>query len=154
MTCKHRPGDPECGKHEREAAAAETQGLRQRVEAFERARAVAQGDAPKTPDAAHYVIEDVHREGHHLVLRVKYPNCAACAYEGSKVMVFLDVTEGEALRWKRIDPHFRDPTTPFSPDEAPSPAARFPASQRGWDDAIAYAVRYAPRPGLRHGGPV
>ena len=67
-----------------------------------------------------------------MVLKVKYPSCKNCSYEGIKVMVFLDTTALDALRWKRIDPHFKD--------KAPSPAARFPASDEGWNDALAYAA--------------
>ena len=52
-------------------------------------------------------------------------------------MVFLDVTELQALKWKKIDPHFRGPK-PLA-TEAPSPAARFPGSAAGWSDAINYA---------------
>ncbi len=55
-------------------------------------------------------------------------------------MVFLNVTEASALRWREINPHFRDPavTSPVA-NVAPSPAARFPASEKGWQDAINYA---------------
>ena len=77
--------------------------------------------------------------GAHLVMKVKYPNCALCAYEGQKVMVFLNVTEAQVLKWRRIDPHFR--ATKALPQEAPSPAARFPASQEGWRDALDYAAK-------------
>jgi hypothetical protein len=92
-----------------------------------------------TPDKTAYEIEQLERVGEHLVLRVRYPNCTRCAYEGNKVMVFLDVPETQALKWREIDPHFRDPATPTIRTEAPSPAARFPASVEGWDDAVAYA---------------
>lgn len=71
------------------------------------------------------------------MLEVLYPNCNKCSYEGRKVMVFLNVSEMTALKWRKIDPHFRD--TPTSENEAPGPAARFPASDVGWDDAITYA---------------
>lgn len=92
-----------------------------------------------TPDAEKFEIEEVERVGEHLVLKVRYPNCRKCAYEGNKVMVFLGVSEGQALKWKKIDPHFRDPSRPVSAREAPAPAARFPASKEGWADALVYA---------------
>ncbi len=64
-------------------------------------------------------------------------------------MVFLNITEGQMLKWKQIDPHFRssnrgnmrhlDGDKQFPSNEAPSPAARFPASVDGWADAVSYA---------------
>ena len=78
-------------------------------------------------------------------MKVKYPNCAKCSFEGEKVMVFLNITEAEALRWRKIDPHFTDPAK-YSPGsrEAPGPAARFPASNDGWVDAMRYAESKLP----------
>lgn len=116
MTCRHSAGDPACSSN----------------------RSYYEPE-PKKPDADKYSIEDVERVGSHLVMKVKYPNCYSCSYEGTKVMVFLNVSELEALRWKRIDPHFSDPKYKRSPTAAPSPAARFPASEQGWSDALAYA---------------
>jgi endonuclease/exonuclease/phosphatase (EEP) superfamily protein YafD len=98
--------------------------------------------AALTPDANQYTVERVERIGEHLVMQVRYPNCKVCAYEGVKTMVFLDVPEHAALRWKRIDPHFRIRTNDHftaHPTDAPSPAARFPSSKEGWTDAVAYA---------------
>lgn len=119
MTCRHEPGDPNCSSHPRHYSSYD--------------------HAPsKTPDASNYKIVAAERVGAHLVLKVKYPNCAACSFEGCKVMVFLNVTELQALVWRKIDPHFRGPA-PAQPYEAPSPAARFPASTDGWRDALAYA---------------
>ena len=46
-----------------------------------------------------------------------------------------------ALQWKHIDPHFRDPGISVAYDEAPSPVARFPATNEGWEDAFSYAMR-------------
>lgn len=89
------------------------------------------------PDKKNYSIVDVERVGPHVVLKVFYPNCSACSYEGNKVMVFLNILEKDILKWREIDPHFRGPTKIAT--EAPSPAARFPANAEGWSDAIAYA---------------
>lgn len=72
-------------------------------------------------------------------MKVQYPNCRRCAYEGVKVLVFANTTAMDALKWKRIDPHFRDPKLKGLNTEAPSPLARFPASAEGWADALAYA---------------
>jgi hypothetical protein len=99
--------------------------------------------AARSPNPDAYAIEEVEQVGEHLVMKVRYPNCAKCAYEGSKVMVFLDTTLKSAIKWRRIDPHFRAPgtpaTLPATQTEAPSPAARFPASRDGWSDALTYA---------------
>lgn len=94
---------------------------------------------PATPDATNYTLEEIERIGNHLVLKVKYPNCRDCSYEGSKVMVFLNVTEKQALKWRKIDPHFKDPRIKIPDTTAPAPAARFPASPEGWADAVTYA---------------
>lgn len=115
MICRHSPGDPDCGSYSRSYASSSI----------------------TTPDASNYSIEEVARCGNHLILKVKYPNCSNCAFEGTKVMVFLNVTELQALRWRKIDPHFRGVKS--IKDEAPSPAARFPASAEGWQDALDYA---------------
>lgn len=76
--------------------------------------------------------------GEHLVLKVKYPSCSRCSFEGEKVIVFLRTTLLDAVRWKKIDPHFREQTGSTSHSEAPPPAARFPATDEGWADAINY----------------
>jgi len=120
MTCRHASGDPNCSS---------SKNYRAPYEARE----------PATPDSGNYTIEDVARVGTHLVLKVKYPNCRECTYEGNKIMVFLDVSEADALRWRKIDPHFRDPKGVIASREAPSPVARFPGNAAGWCDAIAYA---------------
>jgi hypothetical protein len=117
MVCRHRPGDPDCSSN----------------------RPAYRDPSPVTPDADNYTIEEVERVGSHLVMKVLYPNCRSCAFEGNKVMVFLNVSEAEVLRWRRIDPHFRDPKRNTALKAAPSPAARFPASAEGWEDALRYA---------------
>lgn len=142
MTCRHAKGDPACGStvggsQWRENERYHEESVRKTYEA--RIAAL-----PQTPDSARYEIEQSHREGPHLVLKVRYPNCVKCSYEGVKVLVLLDVTEAAALRWRVIDPHFADPSKPRKPAEAPAPAARFPASEKGWADAIGYVRRQMP----------
>ena len=114
MTCRHQPGDPTCSSN--------------RPSYY---------SGSEIPDANRYEIKKVERVGPHLVLQVLYPNCARCSYEGLKTLVFLHVQEFQALQWRRIDPHFRPNKS--AAHEAPSPAARFPASEEGWSDALAYA---------------
>lgn len=132
MTCRHAPGDPSCGSYARESAAEDLRAEKRRAERLE-AQLLS-----KTPDKEKFEIIDMERVGPHVVLKVLYPNCAKCSYEGNKVMVFLNVSEKDMIAWRVIDPHFRNPAVAVK-REAPSPAARFPASKEGWSDAIAYA---------------
>lgn len=94
-----------------------------------------QGRSPN-PDAFH--IDEVEQVGEHLVVRVEYPGCVKCSFDKKKVMVFLFVQLKDVLKWKRIDPHFRE-TTQTSKTEAPSPRARFPATEDGWREALEWA---------------
>lgn len=148
MTCHHKPGDPSCGSHPSNVARAahESQEYERSKLKEEHQKEIARLKAmiPPSPDANNYSIEEVEAVGSHLVMRVKYPSCDRCAYEGNKVMVFLDVATLDALKWRRIDPHFRDPKAALSPKEAPPPAARFPANNKGWREALSYA-RSVPR---------
>jgi len=65
-------------------------------------------------------------------------------------MAFLNVSEMDIIMWNQIDPHFGDPKEKRTKTQAPSPAARFPASDEGWRDAIAY-VRQK-QPSVKRGG--
>jgi hypothetical protein len=124
MTCRHSAYDPNCSSfksHEASIRKAIRDEVRDEL----------------TPDADKYEVIDAEPVGAHLVMRVRYPNCAKCAYEGVKILVFLNVPVKDALKWKRIDPHFRGDK--HTAREAPSPAARFPASDQGWQDAMDYA---------------
>jgi hypothetical protein len=116
MICHHKPGDHSCTAQ------------------FPRSP-----DPVVTPDASKYEVVDVRQVGSNLVLRVKYPNCRSCAFEGTKVLLFLECSPLDALKWKKIDPHFRDHKGKAPPTEAPSPAVRFPGSDLGWNEALAYA---------------
>lgn len=128
MTCKCRT----LGEHEERLLSSfsvkKSAILKQLAEAEEK---------NKTPDNTQYEIVEIFRVGEHVVLKVLYPNCRKCSYEGNKIMVFLNVSEVQLVKWRVIDPHFREGTS--SEREAPSPAARFPASAEGMEDALAYA---------------
>lgn len=76
--------------------------------------------------------------GPYLVMSIKYPNCSNCAFEGTKTMIFM-ATLMDALRWKKIDPHFRAKVSVRSPREAPSPVARFPGNTSGFADALEWS---------------
>lgn len=138
MTCRHSRGDPACSSTSDGWRAVEIEQERYEAEKNRIKKAEAELYA-RTPDADKYEIVEAAKVGNHLVLKVLYPNCSKCSYEGNKVVVFLNTSELDALKWKRIDPHFRDPKTARLKKEAPPPAARFPASSEGWADAVAYA---------------
>lgn len=105
-------------------------------------------------DISSYEIIDVEEIGNHLVLKVKYfhPDKRVqpgCTFEGVKVMVFKDVTMKDALMWRAIDPHFSEPgitkySLEFGDKVSPSPVARFPGNDEGWEDAICFAKRVMP----------
>jgi hypothetical protein len=92
---------------------------------------------PPTPDPSNYEVLEVVRESGHLILKVQYPSCQKCAFEGTKVLVYRGVSEVEVLRWKKIDPHFH--ADKVDARSAPSPIARFPASAEGWQNALLFA---------------
>jgi hypothetical protein len=123
MVCRHTAGDPSC-----------TTRYPNRDDYTSSST-----PAVNTPNPSEYKIKKFHRVGPHVVISAQYPSCRDCSYEGIKVLVFLDVTEVQIMTWRKIDPHFRDPSETGTDDMAPSPAARFPASEEGFDDAIAYA---------------
>ncbi len=139
MTCRHGPGDPNCGSHPDNI-------LRQARAQVERERADLKA---KTPDAENYEVLDVVEVGPHLVMKAQYPNCIKCSYEGTKVMVFLNCKPLDVIKWRKIDPHFREPSKLENKKEAPGPNARFPASTEGWADAMAYARGKQPPPTQR-----
>lgn len=129
MTCRHSPGDPNCSSS--------SQG--QIRAAQDNARYWENKIKEITPDADKFEIIEVEEVGPILILKVKYPSCVKCAYEGTKLLVYKGVALKEVVKWRRIDPHFSDPKQTRKPNEAPSPAARFPASPEGWKHALDFA---------------
>lgn len=138
MTCRHQDpvNNPECSSY------------RTPAQQYEKAKKAAdllriKYGITDTPDAENFEIEEIEQVGKNLVVKAKYPNCAKCAYEGHKVMVFADVSLKDAIKWRTLDPHFRVDANDHKhahPKAAPSPIARFPASAEGWADAIVYAT--------------
>lgn len=128
MTCRHSAYDPNCSSYKDRLASLKADYQREVL-------------SQVTPDAENFEIEEHAIIGKHLVLKVKYPNCKKCSYEGMKVMVFLHCDIGDAIKWRKIDPHFRASGPVKSKKEAPGPNARFPASPEGWQDAIDYATK-------------
>lgn len=90
-----------------------------------------------SPDNTKFQIEDIKEVENFLVMKVLFPNCAKCAYEGNKVLVYENVKMVDVFKWRVLDPHFRPNVS--APNEAPSPIARFPASKIGWIDALRFA---------------
>lgn len=150
MTC-HCVGGP--NGHEHNQRASERYAESARDAEREAQKQIAQKEAEvqkrvaelqaRTPNPDQFDIEEIEQVGHHLVLKVKYPNCAKCAYEGLKVLVIEDVDIKDAIKWRRIDPHFVDDKAyrkdPSKVKTAPSPSARFPGSPEGWKRAVAWA---------------
>jgi hypothetical protein len=135
MSCRHEAGDPSCSSS--------PEGM-ERAAASHRAAVKKKRDA-LTPDAAKFEILDFKRVPSHslkvdsfVIMKVKYPNCKLCAYQGTKIMVFNNMTEMELIRLCRIDPHFR-PVEEDVSGEARSPIARFPGSTKGWQRACSFA---------------
>lgn len=114
MTCRHGPYDPACSSYE----SSREQLKKNFEEQFSNEK-----------DASNFVIEAYEEKAPYLLLRLTYPSCSNCSYEGTKLMVFKDVTLLQVMQWRKIDPHFRD--TPPAEREAPSPVARFPATPDG-----------------------
>lgn len=124
MTCRHSPYDPACGSYE-----SNRKRLKQDYEK--------QFGGEK--DASQFEIESYEEMTPYLILKVTYPSCKNCSFEGTKLMVFKDVSLLRVMQWKKIDPHFRD-KEPEDKFAAPSPVARFPATAEGLTAARAFVV--------------
>jgi hypothetical protein len=129
MTCRHRAGDPACSSYR--GPQEEIRLLQKQIDEQKRLL--------KQPDNSQFEIIDCFEMTNGLVLKVKYDDCPSCSYEGTKLLVYVGSTTRDVLKWRVIDPHFSD--KPPGPREAPSPTARFPASQGGWDMAVNFLMR-------------
>jgi hypothetical protein len=78
-----------------------------------------------------------------MVLRVKYESCPNCSFEGVKLLVYRNVSVMDVVRWRVIDPHFTD-KQPTLRSHAPSPIARFPATDEGLRLALKVAADLRP----------
>jgi len=143
MICRHTSGDRNCSSHPDHpdrypSTDAPTVYTRPSSSAWS-------SNDPGSPDPDRFEIEQTEEIGPHLVIRVRYENCAKCAYEGNKVLVFFNTSLRNAILWKKLDPHFRDPKKHIAnPKQAPPPDARFPASPQGWSHAVAFARMFKP----------
>jgi hypothetical protein len=132
MVCRHQKGDPNCSSSPGYAygyseGSQEVSRLKEELNSYK---------AMTGNDYGQYVIRQKHYDKGYLILRVEYPSCSKCAFEGNKVMVFKPQDPLDALGWRKIDPHFRDKVS--GSNEAPAPLARFPASNEGWKHALAF----------------
>lgn len=135
MICRHTKNDPNCSSHpdNRDYGNAPT------IHSGAKSSSYADRSTDPSPDADRFDIEALEEIGSHLVVKARYPDCASCAYEGNKVLVFFNCTCKQAAMWRKLDPHFRDPKKHVaSAKVAPPPDARFPASLDGWKNAIAF----------------
>ena len=137
MTCRHSPGDPNCSSNQPQyyEDTNKVDRLEKKIKELEAAL------AGQNPDNTRFEIEEIVEVGGNLVAKIKYPNCAKCSYEGNKIMVFAKCSLKDAIKWRVIDPHFKSTPKVADPKVAPSPIARFPASGKGWDDALKYAEK-------------
>lgn len=119
MTCRHSYFDPTCSSY--------------REQYLEAKRVIL---SEITPDSKNYTILGGEIIGEFLLLKIQYPNCSKCSFEGVKIVVYnKGLTFLDALKWKEIDPHFRDPDAVVSERSAPTPFARFPGTDSGWESA-------------------
>lgn len=148
MICRHHPGDPACGstgggwkaaenareaeRSIRESEQKKTKAALDRVAELERRLAAA------SPDASIFDLEDIRIVNNIAVIKARFPNCAMCVYEGNKVLVYENVSALDVARWRKLDPHFREPGVADA-KTAPPPVARFPASPEGWNRAVDFA---------------
>lgn len=124
---------------QREARKLREAGLREQEKAnaiVEERDRLATKLAALTPDATNFEIIDIVEMVPHLVLVVRFPSCVDCSYEGDKVLVYRDTPLRDVVFWKKIDPHFS--IAKVGPHAAPSPSARFPASDAGKKHAVQY----------------
>lgn len=144
VACRHRREnitialDPTCSSYPKtpEEVALKIAELRAAIDTLQ--------PASPSPDARDFEVESAQQVGLHLVMRVRYPSCADCAFEGSKVILFENCSVLDALKWRKIDPHFRErPATGWNTREAPSPSARFVPTKEGWAAALRYAEMLA-----------
>lgn len=97
-------------------------------------------DLKSSTDCEDFEVVDYWDFDPYLLLAVKYPSCDNCAWEGTKLLVYGGVRPVDVMRWKKIDPHFREPQTQHLFKEAPPPLARFPGSEAGRQMAMRYCA--------------
>ena len=84
------------------------------------------------PDPHRFTVLRTRAAGTALAAEVQYDGCTN--YEGHKILVYGNMTNGAFLRLEQLDPHFCD-----NP-RCVSPVARFEPTERGWALALAVAA--------------
>jgi hypothetical protein len=119
MTCRHAPGDHSCTTR---------YPIYNNIVNTE----------PLTPDSKKFeILEVIDSYLPYLILKVKYPNCNKCSYEGTKILVYENLSIKDLIYWKEIDPHFSNSKSKDK-TKSPSPIARFPASVIGMTHACRF----------------
>lgn len=77
------------------------------------------------PDAENFLIGHCLQYRGNLLVKIKYPNCTN--YEGSKILLYRNMTANQLKEQKYIDPHFSDDPKYISP------VARFEPTDFGWE---------------------
>lgn len=81
--------------------------------------------AKGNPNPSNWKVQKAVEHGIYLIVQLQYPDCAN--YEGSKILVFENLTLVELVNQKKVDPHFFKGNKKFR-----SPIARFEPTERGW----------------------
>ena len=76
------------------------------------------------PDPSNYSIIDSWTHKNYLLVKITYPDCKN--YEGTKILLYHNVTLKKLKGQKLIDPHFSENTKYYSP------IARFVPTKLGW----------------------
>lgn len=92
------------------------------------------------PNPFLFEVMEARQVGKHVVAKIKYHGCTT--FEGTKVLVFLDLDGKVLYEATRIDPHFqeRGRARLAGMVEEPLPFARFTPTQKGWRAALAFAA--------------
>jgi hypothetical protein len=128
MTCKCHSA----AEHASRASAAVTSNSNYKIERLEKELKELKADITS------FSVEDAEEIPPFLLLKVRYKHPGGvkqkgCTFDGLKILVFENVTLKEAIKWRSIDPHFRDADNLSGyPSQAPSPVARFPGTDKGW----------------------
>lgn len=80
------------------------------------------------PNPARFTIKRIEAVGLFTVCLIHYPDCTT--YGGNKILVYY-CQPHHIERLRAIDPHFLEGEL--------SPIARFPANDKGWEHAMAFA---------------
>lgn len=149
MVCRHKPGDPDCSSsfEGRLRDYEYSMGLKEQSLKQDAAKAakkileleakLKEWEALAGNNYGDYNILDHHWENGFLIMMVQYPSCKNCSFESKKILVFDVENPQEAIYWRKVDPHFRETSTK-NKNEAPSPIARFPATDEGWINACKF----------------